>query len=188
MRVRWMGNSCVDIVGEERVVIDPHPTVELLGKADKILITHEHDDHFDPDTFEQISKDAEVYAPKHTLEKFDIQGIPVAPGDGFDDFEVLPCNCWKSEESVSYLYQGVLHTGDSAEFPDADLVKLAFTACFPDNYDDYLEGLSKIKPGIVVPFHYDPKEKMEEAEGLVKILEDEGLRCKILSPGEEIVL
>ncbi|MFO8109251.1 MAG: MBL fold metallo-hydrolase [Thermoplasmata archaeon] len=189
MEVRWLGNSCVDMISDERVIIDPHPVIELKGKADKILITHEHDDHFRKETFEKISEgDTEIYAPKHTLEKFDIDGTAVEPGDEFEGIKVLSCQCWNSEESVGYLYEGILHNGDSAEFPDKGFVKLAFTACFPDNYDDYVEGLSKIDPDVVVPFHYDPDEKLSEAQGLAELLEKKSIKCKMLKPGEELII
>ncbi len=188
MKVRWLGNACVDILSDERVIIDPHPTTELNGRADKVLITHEHDDHFDKETFERISKDAEVYAPKHTLDKFNIEGKTVKPGDEFAGIQVLDCECWKSEESVGYYYKGVLHPGDAAEFYIDKPVLLAFSPCFESNYEDYLESVSEIKPGLVVPFHYDHGEKKSEAQGLVNLLEKEGFSCKLLSPGDDIIL
>ncbi len=188
MKVRWLGNACVEIVAEERVIIDPHPTVDLKGRADKIFITHEHDDHFDKDTFDRISKDAETYAPKHTLNKFDIQGKAVKPGDEFSDIKVLDCDCWKSKESVGFYYKGILHPGDSAEFYVDEQVLLAFSPCFESNYYDYLESVSKTEPGLVVPFHYDHIEKKDEAEGLVDLLKKEGFSCKLLSPGDELIL
>lgn len=188
MRVKWLGNSCVELLSEERVVIDPHPTVELYGEVDKILITHEHDDHFDRSVFESISEDAEVYAPKYTLDKYDIHGTAVKPGDEFENIKVLTCQCWKSKESVGYLYKGILHPGDSSNFSGVEQVKLAFTPCFPDNYEDYVEKFCAIEPGIVVPFHYAPAKNLEDARGLIKMLEKNSLMCKLLSPGDDLIL
>lgn len=168
MKVRWIGNACVDMISDERVIIDPHPTVELRGKADKILITHEH--HFDKDTFDSISEDAEVYAPKHTLDKFNIRGKPVTPGDEFSDIKVLDCECWNSEESVGYYYKGILHPGDAAEFYVENRVLIAFSPCFESDHDDHLQSIIGIDPGMVIPFHYDPKNDLQAAEGLIELL------------------
>ncbi|RDD53640.1 MAG: MBL fold metallo-hydrolase, partial [Candidatus Korarchaeota archaeon NZ13-K] len=60
MRFLWKGSSAVYIdSGDLRVLIDPasfFSPVELLqlGGPDLILFTHEHSDHFDPDSLEAI--------------------------------------------------------------------------------------------------------------------------------------
>ncbi len=42
MRVRWLGNSCVEIFGKKHVVIDPNYIVEPKQEIDYLLVTHEH--------------------------------------------------------------------------------------------------------------------------------------------------
>ncbi|NIQ06659.1 MAG: MBL fold metallo-hydrolase, partial [Candidatus Korarchaeota archaeon] len=74
--------------------------------------------------------------------------------------------CWGTEESVSYFYEGLLHAGDSAEFPEVEDVKLVFTACFPDYYKDYVRAFRRLSPELVVPFHYDAEEDLDKAMGL----------------------
>ncbi len=190
MKVRWLGDACIEIFAKDHIVIDPNFTVAPKKPADIVLLTHEHDDHFSPDDFARFGEKTPLYAPKASLEKFDVDGRAVAPGETIATADgtiaVLDCDCWKAEASVSYFYGGILHSGDSAYFPDAEGVKAIFSACFSDFYDDYIAAFLRLEPTIVVPFHYDPEESMDEAEGLKKRCDEEGIPCRILQHGESI--
>ncbi len=189
MKVRWLGNSCVEIVAEKRVLIDPNYILKP-EKVDVVCVTHEHSDHIDVEKLKGVEFKTllapEATVREHKLEEFN--PVIVKAGDEFDGIKVLESWCWKAKESVSYLCYGVLHTGDSAKFPEAKGVKLAFTACFPDFYEEYLKELSKIKPELVVPIHYDYERKRENAEKLVELLKENGLNARILKPGEVLEL
>ncbi|MFW6041034.1 MAG: MBL fold metallo-hydrolase, partial [Thermoplasmatota archaeon] len=80
----------------------------------------------------------------------------------------------------------LLHSGDSNIFPEIREVKLIFTACFPDYYDDYLSAFRRLKPELVVPFHYDPEDEKKDALGLVKLLNENDIQSKIIKPGDHI--
>ncbi len=183
MQVRWLGNSCVEIAGEKRVLIDPNYVIEPDGEYDFVLITHEHSDHIDPEKLKNL-KYERLFAPEATLEEYGLEGEKVKPGDEINGIKVLESWCWKAKESVSYLCYGVLHTGDSAKFPDVK-AKLVFTACFPDFYEDYVSEMKRLKPELVVPVHYDfsREEKRKNAEKLVELLEKEGINAKVVEPG-----
>ncbi len=184
MKLRWLGNSCVEILAEKRVLIDPNYLLKPEGKFDLVLVTHEHSDHIAPEKLKEINYD-KLLAPKATLEEYGISGIEVKPGMEIEGVKVLESWCWKAKESVSYLYKGVLHSGDSSRFPEVN-AKVVFTACFPDFYEDYVREMKKIKPEIVIPIHYNPEkpEKRKNAEGLKERLEKEGINCRILEIGE----
>ncbi len=183
MKLTWLGNSCVVIEGDSRIIIDPNYLAEPEGEFDYVLITHEHEDHIDVGKLKKIEY-GKILAPKYTLELYKLDGVAVKPGMTFDGIEVLESWCWKAVESVSYLYRGVLHAGDSAKFPDCS-PKIVLTACFPDYYDDYLREMKRLNPELVIPIHYKP-EKRANAEGLRDLLEKEGISCKILEIGESI--
>lgn len=186
MKVRWLGNSCVEIFGDQHILIDPNFLVEPEKKPDIVLVTHEHGDHFDPEVFDEYGSDAKLLAPEPTLEKFDLDGIGAEPGMYFKDIKMLDCQCWKAEKSVSYYYKGVLHSGDSNVFPDVEDVKLLFTACFPDYYDDYISAAKRLEAGKVIPFHYNPEEGTDDAEELVSLMEDEEINATVLELGESV--
>ena len=59
--------------GGKTIYIDPAKPAKLTGlpKADLILITHIHSDHFDPDSIAAISQPTtQVIAPASVVEKF----------------------------------------------------------------------------------------------------------------------
>ncbi|MBO8181923.1 MAG: MBL fold metallo-hydrolase [Archaeoglobus sp.] len=184
MMLRWLGNSCVEIFGEKHILIDPNYLVEPGKGVDVVLVTHEHGDHFDPEKFEKLGV-KEVIAPKATLEEYGLEGTEAKPGMEVDGIKIFESWCWKAKESVSYFYKGILHAGDSAKFPEVGEVKVVFTACFPDYYEDYLKEFKRMKPELIIPFHYS-EEKIENAKGLKEILDKNGLNCKILEVGGEI--
>ncbi len=186
MKVRWLGNACLEVVSKNHILIDPNFLVEPDRNPDIILLTHEHDDHCDPGRCREMLQDAVLYAPRTALGKFGLEGVAVKAGDEIKSIRVLESDCWGSEESVSYFHRGLLHAGDSAKFPHLKDVKLVFSACFPDYYEDYVRAFKRLKPDLVVPFHYDVKEDMEEARGLKEKLEQEGINSKLLDIGESV--
>ena len=153
MRIRWLGNSCVEILDEKHILIDPNYLVEPYKGVEIVLVTHEHSDHFDKKKFEKLNVE-KLIAPKATLEEYELDGIEAKPGMEIEGIRVYESWCWRAKESCSYYYNDILHAGDSAKFPDVEDVKLVFTACFPDYYEEYLKEFKRLKPELIVPFHY----------------------------------
>nr|MDO8082933.1 MBL fold metallo-hydrolase [Candidatus Freyarchaeota archaeon] len=183
MRIRWLGNSCVELLGERRFLIDPNFLVEPEDGVELVFVTHEHADHFDIQKFKKLN--AGLVAPYTVLSMYHLDGKRAEVGKEFEGVKILESWCLKSEESVSYFYEGILHPGDSARFPEAEDVRLVFTACFPDFYDDYVNAFMRMKPEIVVPFHFS-EQKRYIAEGLKKRLDRKRIYCRILGVGESI--
>ncbi|KXB01173.1 hypothetical protein AKJ41_02520 [candidate division MSBL1 archaeon SCGC-AAA259O05] len=188
MKVKWHGDASIEIFGDLHVLEDPNPVVPVEEESDVVLLTHEHDDHFDREAYEKLGSEADLYAPGAALDKFELDGEAVEPGDKIEgEIKVLESDCWNSDESVSYFYNGVLHSGDSASFPNPKgEVGLVFSACFPVNYDDYIEEFRRLEPELVIPFHYNPGEGDEDARGLKQRLDDEGIPSRVLEAGESV--
>ena len=183
MRVRWLGNSCVEILGKEHFLIDPNFLVEPEDRVKLVFVTHEHPDHFDIQKFRRLN--AGLVAPYPVLSMYNLDGERAEVGKEFEGVKIFESWCLKSEESVSYFYQGVLHSGDSARFPEVEDVRLVFTACFPDFYDDYVNAFRRMKPEIVVPFHFSEHNRYV-AESLKQRLEKKRIDCRILRIVESI--
>ena len=183
MKLRWLGNSCVEIFGDKHIVIDPNFLVPPQGPVDLVLVTHEHPDHFDMDCYKQTG--STLVAPRTTLDEYKVLGKEAKAGDEIDGVKILESHCWKSPESVSYFTSGILHCGDSARFPDSSDVKVIFTACFPGNYEDYITGIKRLSPELVIPIHFRP-EKKEDAIGLGVKVKEIGIDFRILKAGEEL--
>lgn len=183
MKVRWLGNSCIEIFGDKHIVIDPNFIIPPEPGVDLVLVTHEHADHFDKGCFEQI--EAMLVAPRTTLDEYGVEGTKAKVGDEIDGIKIMESHCWKSPESVSYFTQGLLHSGDSAKLPDVSDAKAVFTACFPSNYDDYISEFKRLSPKLVIPIHFK-EEKKEDAIGLGKKVDEAGMKFRLLEVGEAL--
>ena len=191
MKVRWLGEACVEINEEQNILIDPYYQEEPAEDPDLILVTHEHDDHFQPEVLKRYPE-AKLYAPQSVYEEFDVEGEVVSPGGEVGlGIKVLDCRCYGSRGSVAYYYRGVLHTGDAAQFPDLEgEVKILFLACFSDLVDDYIESCQRLKPELIVLYHYSAgdEEAIAEAKEVLEELEEAGFSARIISPGEVVEL
>ena len=188
MQVRWLGNACIEIKGEQNILIDPNYLTDPEIEPDIILVTHEHSDHIDPGKLEQFN-DYKLYAPSSVFDEFDLDGETIQAGDTIqEDIQVMGCDCYGSEGSVCYYYKGLYHTADASDYKNPGDVKLLFTACFSNLYDDYLESIEDIQPDLTVPYHIDPndEEDLKEMNGLKTFLVEHNINSRILVMGEEI--
>lgn len=189
MKIRWLGNATVEIIGEENILIDPNFLVKPKTNPDTVLVSHEHNDHFNIRHYNNLTP-TELYAPLSVFENFDVQGEIIKPGDKIkNSIQVLNIDCYNARTSVGYYHKGVYQTGDASRFPEpAGKVKVLFTACFPDLYSEYLASCQLLEPEVVIPYHYNPdnQNNFKGALGLIDKLKKEGFNCKLLKPGEGI--
>ena len=61
MKVRYLGHSCVEIIGRHHILIDPDFTREPELGVEFICITHAHDDHLEAELIERVSQRENVY-------------------------------------------------------------------------------------------------------------------------------
>ncbi len=67
MEIKWLGHASFKITGSKTVYIDPWKLKDEQ-KADYILITHNHFDHFSPKDVQKIAKDETIIlGPVETL-------------------------------------------------------------------------------------------------------------------------
>ncbi len=185
MRVRWLGHSCIEILGKNHILIDPDYLREPLPDIDYIFITHGHEDH--------LGKVAEiqagtVLAAKDVCEIARGQGVPmqrlfaVEPGDVVDNVQVLPGYStvgWLSElwarlwgrrhkfpggTPLSFLVEddlSLLHIGDGVRAPKGVNPNIL---CLPYRrvpfWNERFEGMlidlvEGLGPRYVIPIHHD---------------------------------
>ena len=93
MKVRYLGHSCVEIIGQHHILIDPDFTRDPEPGVEYICISHAHKDHIgrvaevtsglvlaSPDVCEIA---AEIGVPRERLK-------PVKPGDQVANIQILP--------------------------------------------------------------------------------------------------
>lgn len=191
MYIRWLGNSCLEIIGKRNILIDPNYKVKPESVPDILLITHEHEDHFAPKTREKYPG-AELYAPETTIHKYSLHGNEVSGGETLEKgIKVLKCNCYNSEDAVAYYLNGLLHTADSSIYPEPEgKVKLLFTACYEDQFPRYIESCQKLEPKIIVPYHYNPEneKELQEARTLIDKLKETGFYARSMKIGDKMLI
>ena len=107
----------------------------ILWMADYIFITHDHADHYDPDSIEAILQDStQIIAPASCEEiaaTYDIFGT--APGNTYtlDDieFDTIPMDTLNDGHTRAHLYNGyvikindfaIYHSGDTRRIPEME--------------------------------------------------------------------
>ena len=152
-----------------------------------ILITHEHQDHFDPETLAAlVAADTKLLVNPAVLEKLPAdlkaKASAIANGEkttiGTVEFEAIPAYN-TTEDRKKYHPQGrdngyvltvdgsrVYIAGDTEDIPemralkDIDIAFVPMNLPFTMDVDQASSAVAEIKPAIVYPYHYkgsDPK-------------------------------
>ncbi len=202
--IERIGHSSVSIETDDKnIYIDPFYTESMrnevkdfydnAGKADVLLITHEHHDHCDPSTFQKLlSEDTKIVAPEDCSDKIEREFIDVKPGDtvDLDGVELKAVHAYNQKrtrdsgepfhpkgEGVGYLISSegktIYHPGDTENIPEMEDLEEIHTAFLPIDgtytmdIDEAVQAAKVIKPEVVIPFHerdVDPKKFKDRLE------------------------
>lgn len=207
--IHWLGQSAVKIDAPGKVIyIDPY---RLKGgdRADLILITHAHSDHFSPPDINKIlSEGTIVIAPQDCLQQIknleSEKTVVLKPGmkKQFGDIliEAVPAyNVVKTSfhpranQWVGYVItiQGIriYHAGDTERIPEmkdvrCDIAMLPLGQTYTMNsIQEAADAALDIKPKVVIPIHYGMYEgSQQDALLLHKLLKD---RIRVIIKNQE---
>jgi L-ascorbate metabolism protein UlaG (beta-lactamase superfamily) len=182
--VEWLGHSGFRIaVGRASIYIDPYRIAADEPKADLILITHQHYDHFSIQDLERVRKDTtQVVAPPAVAERLDGNVRSLRPGDvvetdiqGVDVRAVPAYNTSKRDGEgrpfhpreagclgyeVNVRGERIYHAGDTDVIPEMDWVVGADVALLPVSGVHVMTALEaaeaarRIQPTVAVPMHW----------------------------------
>ncbi|MEJ2249216.1 MAG: MBL fold metallo-hydrolase [Candidatus Lokiarchaeota archaeon] len=178
MEITWLGHASFKVKTNGKIIyFDPYQLSADEEKADIIVSTHEHHDHFDESSIKKILKnDTIVLGPnsiKNNLKKFDGKGL-----EFFDPYEVkgvkielIPSyNIKKPNHPKEKKWAGVIlesegkkvyHAGDTERIPEMkDLKKrnidVALLPCggtYTMDFEESAQCAIDIQPNYVVPMH-----------------------------------
>ncbi len=171
VKVRWCGHDCFEIKGKE-VVIGTDPfTDAMVGletpkmKADIVLSSHQHGDHYDRRTIKEWSKeDTEVLKWKN--ESFEIKGVKIkgiATAHDDKDGQMRGSNTVYvfTIDEITFCHCGdlghMLSDEQVKEIGKIDVLFIPVGGFFTIDPATASKVVEQLKPKIVIPMHYKHK-------------------------------
>lgn len=180
-RLFWIGHASFYLKSNGYTIyIDPFKisdNVAKTEKADMILITHAHFDHFSKEDIQKVSKEeTKIITSLQTLEK---SGKVEVATPGFKSafhgihIEAVPAYNVKSERLnfhpksnrwIGYIIESegerIYHAGDTDAIPemkelrDIDYALLPIGGTYTMDAEEAVEAVGYIKPKHLIPMHY----------------------------------
>jgi len=173
--VHWLGHASfrLELPSGAAVYLDPYQVKPAAKKADVILITHAHSDHFSPADIGRISKAGTMIFGPETL-KGKLAGLTaLKPGDKAETggvvINTVPAyNIGKNFHPIASGNLGyivtvgdlrVYHAGDTDFIPEmeglkADVALLPVGGTYTMDAVEACRAALAIKPQAAVPMHY----------------------------------
>lgn len=193
MRIRWLGHASFEIETEGSIIyIDPYALTGEVGKADVVLITHEHFDHCDEDAIKKIEKkDTLLITTDRAAKKLGREARIVGAGE-FVLYEnilikTVPAYALKSRHhpkgnGVGYVIEAegkrIYHAGDTDHIPEMGLIDEVTVAMLPVGgphtmtIEEAARAVQVIGAETLIPMHYGHfKDSTADTAKLKKIVE-----------------
>ena len=182
--LEWLGHSGFRIRARDATVyIDPY-RVHGGPKADLILVTHGHYDHFSPQDVERLSHEGTcLVAPPAVAERAKGRVVSIAPGQGLDlddvaGVEVAAVAAYNTSKrdregrlfhpreagcvgfELNVRGERLYHSGDTDVIPEMDSVVGVDVALLPVSGTyvmtaaEAAEAARRIQPRVAVPMHW----------------------------------
>ncbi|MGQ9617529.1 MAG: MBL fold metallo-hydrolase [Candidatus Aminicenantia bacterium] len=173
--IKWYGHAAVMVKTEKTIYFDPYELPTNAEKADIILITHEHYDHFSSDDIKKIQKENTIFVstpdviakikgekreifPGKTIE---ISGIKITAVPAYNiNKRFHP----KERNWVGYVVEiegvRIYHAGDTDFIPEMkrlgkiDIAFLPVGGTFTMDAKEAAEAANAISPSVAVPIHW----------------------------------
>ena len=202
-KLSFFAHASIAIEYEGRMIyVDPvmgHAEYEKMPKADMILVTHSHYDHFDMAAIEAIyTSETRILLDKTSAEGFQGNCFTMLPGskaEPFRDIKVEAVAAYntsaeqlqfhpKEREDCGYVITlddavRIYISGDTEPTDELRALKnidVAFI-CVNQPYtmkpEQVVEAVRAIKPQIYYPYHYGQVDEPTDVDRLCKMLEGE---------------
>ncbi len=202
-KIEWLGHDSFRIKAAGKAIyIDPWKLARG-EKADLILVTHDHFDHYSKDDIEKVSKaGTEVFVgsgggdgkkampgDKFTAKGFSIETVRAynlnkfrAPGQPFHP---------KEYNGVGFIMtiegRRIYHAGDTDFIPEMkelgeiDVAMLPVSGTYVMTADEAAEAARVIKPKLAIPMHYGTiVGSRADAEKFKRLCENSKIKTEIL--------
>lgn len=206
LKIKFFAHSSLSFEYEGRqIYIDPvkgHAAYGSLPKADAILVTHEHYDHYDAATVELLSTPATVFIGSPSTVGLRGSGEAMAAGETkslpFMEIEAVPAYNTdpgkqgfhpRERGDVGYIltFGGtrVYVAGDTEDTPemlalkDIDIAFLPVNQPYTMTEEQAARAVKAIRPKIFYPYHYGQVEHKTDLAKLAGLIEGTGVEMRI---------
>jgi len=171
----WLGHDTFRIKSDGKVIYtDPFRLPDGLPKADLVLVTHEHYDHFSPEDLKKITtKETVIVLPEKCDGKTEGRLKRVSAGDTLTEagvaIEVVRSYNTnkqfhpKSNDWVGYIFtvggKRIYLAGDTDHIPEmkgyrCDIAILPVSGTYTMTAEEAVKAAEDIGPAVAVPMHY----------------------------------
>lgn len=192
--IKWLGHSSILIkAGEKNIFIDPCKLKNFDDKADIILITHPHYDHYSEDDIKKISFDGTVlYSCKEVILQTTVKNkVMIEPYEEVknEDIKIKAFPAYNINKDfhpkknkwigfiIDYLNTKIYISGDT-DFTDdmkqlkADIAIVPVGGTYTMTEHEAADFINTIKPEFAIPIHWGDivgtRENTESFKSLVK--------------------
>ncbi len=184
LKISWLGHDSFRIQNGKTIIIDPFKLRSSPGKADILLISHEHFDHFSPDDIKKVVDQnttiVTIPAVKKEISGLKVKEIKAAkPGEkvkiGEISVDILPAynlNKFREPGKVFHPKEDgkvgfvigingirIYHAGDTDAVPEMkgikpDVALLPVSGTYVMTAEEAAQATKMIEPKLVIPMHY----------------------------------
>ncbi|MDI6738358.1 MAG: MBL fold metallo-hydrolase [Nanoarchaeota archaeon] len=180
LNIKWLGHASFLIEGDKTVYIDPYVLPASPKKADIILVTHEHFDHFDRAKIKELLKQGtEVIIPPGCASGLDCKfkiirsgetielgavKVTAVPAYNVNKFRMGNIPFHSKDEGFGYVLEmngiKLYHAGDTDFVPEmkklkVDIALLPIGGTYTMDAKEAAEAANEIRPKVVIPMHYN---------------------------------
>ena len=180
--IKWLGHDSFLIKKGKIICIDPYKLRETKDKADIILITHDHFDHFSLEDIEKIKKDSTILiGPKELIGKYDGELKTLKPFESIDvdgiKINTIPAynvNKFRAPGKVFHPKKDnklgfvitidnkkIYHAGDTdliqemAQLRNIEIALLPVSGTYVMTAEEASQAVDIIQPKIAIPMHFN---------------------------------
>ena len=172
MKIEVLRHASIKLTNDKVIYIDPYKIEEKNNDADYIFITHDHYDHYDEESINNIKKDnTKIIVPKCLEDKENALVVEPNNDYGIDDITfsaIASYNINKPFHPKEKEYVGYLINLDGLNYyimGDTDIteeaLKVKCDVCFVPiggvytmDVNEAISYINQIKPKKAIPIHY----------------------------------